>query len=122
MAGAELLLLADDADLLVERAGGGGDFLGAVAGDDDGARGLDGAGGGERMRRGAAKPASGCSTLGSSEFIRVPWPAASRITATGIGKLLRGRLGLSLPDRGPSREAAGEIRFGFIFLMVSAKR
>ena len=29
------------------RAGGGGDRLGAVAGDDDGALGLDGAGGGQ---------------------------------------------------------------------------
>ena len=32
-------------------------------------------------------PASGCRTLGRSEFIRVPWPAASTMTATGMRDL-----------------------------------
>ena len=49
MAGAELLGLLDDAEVLVDRAGRGGDRLAAVAGDEDGALGLEAAGGGERV-------------------------------------------------------------------------
>ncbi len=49
VAGAELLGLVDDAELGVDGARGGGDRLGAVAGDEDAPLGLDGAGGGQRV-------------------------------------------------------------------------
>ena len=56
----------------------------AVAGDEDGAFGLEARAAASAWASSGAQ-ASGCRTLGRSEFIRVPWPAASTMTAMGMG-------------------------------------
>ena len=113
VAGAELLGLDDDAEVVVDGAAGGGDRLGAVAGDERRcarARALRAA---ARAWARSGTPASGCSTLGRSEFIRVPWPAASTMTAVGMRRLLRSDVGRASSSARPGAEKAAERSVSF---------
>ena len=50
------------------------------------------------------QPASGCSTFGSADFMRVPAPAASTTTAMGDFMVRSDAMGLAVPQDGCAKE------------------
>src|SRR6188508_2864260 len=53
----------------------------------------------------SGRPASGCRTLGKSEFIRLPWPAARITTLRGISWIHSGPNAWIVPERAPRAAA-----------------